>query len=188
MTCLVGLVHEGSVWIGADRLSNDGCVGTMIATSKVQRHPEMLLASSGEPRVGQLLAYAFIPPLRHAETTSDIQYLVRQWVPSLRATLDTYGVPVEEDKGGNTRWAILLGYRGHLYEIYDDFQVTESLCGWSAAGCSYKAALGALHATYGRVEDPDLRVVLALQAAEQVDIHVRGPFDIERLEPPTEAT
>ena len=78
----------------------------------------------------------------------------------------------EQEHGGT----FLVGVRGRLFEIGPDYQVGESMDGFSAVGCGDQVAHGALFASRGR---PAMdRVVTALAAAERFSAGVRRPFAI----------
>lgn len=178
MTCIVGVAHGGIVVLGADGLTNDGHVGTVNAPPKLFRLGEMLVGVAGDIRVAQLLAYVFEPPA-HPPDEDAMRYLIGRFVPAARARLNTGGVKVDAGEG-RANWCALIGYRGHLYGIYDDFQIEEAVVGFNAVGCGYQAALGSLHTTEYMVSlTPYSRVHRALSATARVDIHVGEPFAIE---------
>ncbi len=81
----------------------------------------------------------------------------------------------DQESGGT----FLVGYKGRLFTIYDDYQVGEPVDGYDAVGCGESFAKGALFAS------PTLkgkkRIEVALQAAERCSAGVRGPFCIDSL-------
>ena len=78
----------------------------------------------------------------------------------------------EREEGGT----FLVGVRGRLYTIYDDYQVAQAADGFAAVGCGDQIALGALYATAGTGLKPKARITVALRAAERFSAGVRGPF------------
>lgn len=105
-------------------------------------------------------------------------YMVTEFVDAVRDCLKKGGYAEkhnEAEQGGT----FLVGYAGHLFEIHGDYQVAETVDGFSACGCGDMIALGALAATVG---DPPLeRLYKALQAAERFSGGVRSPFHIESI-------
>ena len=79
----------------------------------------------------------------------------------------------EEEAGGT----FLVGYKGRLFAIYDDYQVAEMIDGYTSVGCGEQIANGVLYATRG--QPPDERIRMALEAAEHLSAGVRGPFIVK---------
>ena len=71
----------------------------------------------------------------------------------------------------------LVGYRGRLFYVGDDYQVGEYACGFGAVGCGEGYALGALFALHNGGK-PKKRIMIALRAAEYFSAGVRGPFRV----------
>jgi ATP-dependent protease HslVU (ClpYQ) peptidase subunit len=178
MTAIVGLVDKGKVYIGGDSAGAGGYHLQIRADEKVFRNGPFLFGFTTSFRMGQLLRYAFAPP-KHDSDMSDYAYLVTAFVDGIRACLKAggYNKTKEGEENGGT---FLLGYRGHLYKVADDYQVAESADNFDACGCGQPVALGALYATDG--EKPEKRVRKALKAAERFNTDVRGPFVVEVLE------
>lgn len=78
----------------------------------------------------------------------------------------------EREEGGT----FLVGVKGRLYAVYDDYQVATAADGFAAVGSGEQVALGALFATDGAGLSPRRRVMSALAAAERFSAGVRGPF------------
>jgi hypothetical protein len=181
MTCIVGLVDGGTVWMGADSLGSSTC-GAYPRSSecaKLFRRGEMLLAWSGEVRVGQILEHVLEIP-EHPANLPTMAYLVRLFVPALRAALADGGWRVEFDPSGPS-WTVLIGYRGGLYELYSSFQIDVTDRPYLATGCATAEAHGSLYSTAGAGIPPMHRVELALRAAAEHDIHVAPPFVVESI-------
>ena len=58
MTCIVGLVHEGVVYIGGDSAGVGGMSLTVRADEKVFQNGEFLMGFTTSFRMGQLLRYS----------------------------------------------------------------------------------------------------------------------------------
>lgn len=80
----------------------------------------------------------------------------------------------EQEEGGS----FLVGVRGRLFEIGEDYQVGELADGYAAVGCGAEIALGALHATVDAGMSLQTRAVAALEAAAHFSTGVRPPFTV----------
>lgn len=176
MTCIVGIATaDGRVCIGGDSAGVAGWDLTVRADVKVFRNGPFLMGFTESFRMGQLLRYAFKPPLHYPEVDIDC-YMVTTFVDAVRQCLKEGGVAGksnEVESGG----AFLVGYKGQLFEIDSDYQVGKPLDGYAAVGCGAQVALGAMFASKGSPSDE--RVLLALNAAERFNAGVRRPFMVE---------
>jgi hypothetical protein len=164
--------------MGGDSAGVGGYALTVRADLKVFRNGPMLFGFTSSFRMGQLLRYALKVPLHDPDVDID-RYMVTTFVDAVRECLKTHGFAKktnEVEEGGT----FLVGYRGQLFGIQDDYQVARQADRFDAVGCGYEIARGALFATEhmsGRN-----RVQMALEAAERFSAGVRGPFHIECLE------
>ena len=175
MTCIVGLVHEGVVYIGGDSAGVGGMSLTVRADEKVFQNGEFLMGFTTSFRMGQLLRYSLKPPRRHPD--DDIhQYMVVDFVNAVRECLKAGGYASKEDEveSGGT---FLVGYAGHLFTVNSDYQVGIPEDGFAAVGSGQDISRGALFATQGQATPRD-RVLTALRSAERFNAGVRGPFHI----------
>ena len=178
MTCIVGLAHEGKVYIGGDSAGVDGRWAlTVRADQKVFRNGEFIMGFSTSFRMGQLLAYALNPPRRHPD--DDVySYMVGDFIDAVRECLKKGGYATKKDEV-ETGGSFLVGYSGRLFHVEASFQVGESCSGFNACGCGDLIALGAMHVTASASPKP--RILAALSAAEQLSAGVRGPFHVEQI-------
>lgn len=177
MTCIVGLVDAGKVYIGGDSAGVEGLELTVLANRKVFRNGTMALGFTDSFRLGQLLRFALIVP-DHDPRVDVERYMVTTFVDAVRACLKTGGYARrinEEESAGR----FLVGYQGRLFLVDADYQVDCPADGFAAIGCGHQIAHGALYATQGRPAEE--RVRLALEAAERFSVGVRGPFVFEVL-------
>jgi ATP-dependent protease HslVU (ClpYQ) peptidase subunit len=185
MTCIVGLVDEGNVYIGGDSAGVNGNWDLIVRSDpKVFRTGPFLMGFTSSFRMGQLLRYAFVPP-PHPPEIDLYHYMTVEFINAVRDCLKSGGWAKKEGEkevGG----IFLVGYRGHLFHIESDYQVGEAMDGYMAVGSGDEVARGALYAT--QKLPPMVRLRLALEAAERWNAGVRGPFVIDVLEPePTSA-
>lgn len=176
MTCIVGLVDSGTVYIGGDSAGTSDWHLTIRADRKVFRNGDFIMGFTSSFRMGQLLAHSFSPPPRRQGTLT-YAYMVTDFIDGVRECLKRGGF-AKKDNDQETAGTFLVGYDSRLFEINSDYQVGESVCGYLTAGCGRDIALGSLHSSTG---DPSSRVFAALTAAEHFNAGVRGPFHIETL-------
>lgn len=183
MTCIVAVVENGVVSMGGDSAGVAGWQLTLRKDRKVFHNEGFLIGGTSSFRMLQLLRYAFMPPLYDGLTKLD-RYMATTFVGALRQCFKDggYAQKNNEQESGGT---FLVGYRGHLFEIADDYQVGESLNNYAAVGCGAEVALGVLYATPKM--RPAKRLELALHAAQAHNAGVRAPFYIETLQDESEA-
>jgi ATP-dependent protease HslVU (ClpYQ) peptidase subunit len=172
MTCIVGIVQDGKVYIGGDSAGVAGLDLVVRADRKVFKNGEFIMGFTSSFRMGQLLAYAFTPPVRRID--QDVYaYMVTDFVSSVRDCLKAGGF-AQKSNDAESGGTFLVGYAGRLFMVADDYQVAESADGFAACGCGAQVALGALFA--GSAADPKEKVLNALHAAERFSAGVRRPF------------
>jgi hypothetical protein len=174
MTCIVGIESGGLVYLGADSAASNTYAELQVADPKVFKNQEFVIGYTTSFRFGQLLQYAFKPPKRD-ESKTDIEYLVTDFINSLRTCLKDAGYASKDhevEKGGDC----LIGYRGRLYTVESDYQVRRDMNGIGAVGIGALAALGAL-SVLKKTKSPPIKILeQALVASESVTAMVRGPF------------
>jgi hypothetical protein len=177
MTAIAGLIHDGKVYIGGDSAGIAGWDLSIRADPKVFTVGPYVMGFTTSFRMGQLLRFAFDPPEHHEDVAVE-RFMVTTFIDAVRACLSAggYATKASEREAGGT---FLVGYRGRLWSISDDYQVGEPLYGIAAVGCGDNQALGSLH-TSQEWPDPVRRLRTALDAAERYSAGVRGPFTIER--------
>jgi hypothetical protein len=172
VTAIVGLVHDGRVFIGGDSAGVAGYQLTVRADQKVFRTDRYVFGFTDSFRMGQLIRYSFEPP---APPTRLDKFMSTTFVDALRSCLKEGGYArkdSEQESGGT----FLVGVAGRLFRIGSDYQVGESVDLYDAVGSGDDLALGALYATPG--QPPKERIRIALGAAERFSAGVRRPFVI----------
>lgn len=180
MTCIVGLVDKGIVCIGGDSLGVGGSDCTRRKDQKVFKNGAFIMGYTSSFRMGQLLRFNLSPPKHHPD--QDVfEYMVKEFVEEVRRCLKAGGysrINNNEESGGT----FLVGYRGRLFNIQNDFQVGENLCGFDACGCGFPFALGALFESKDSGREIEDRVRSALEAAQEFSAGVREPFHFLKTE------
>jgi hypothetical protein len=170
MTCIVGLVEDGVIYMAADSASPGCDSGRVELNPKVSRKGEFVIGVQASNRAAQLLAYSFEPPHPFGEHVTPLEFMCRDFVDALHKCLT--------DKTEHVG-VFLVGYAGRLFKIDYDYSVQQSADGYDAVGAGDREALGALFVTDGVGAKQRLR--LALLAAQHLTTSVREPFDYETL-------
>jgi ATP-dependent protease HslVU (ClpYQ) peptidase subunit len=176
VTCIVGIEHDGHVTIGADSIGIAGLSMTIRADTKVFRNGEYVMGFTSSFRMGQLLRYTLVPP---SPFDWDIdRFMATEFVSVVRDCLREGGY-ARSDQGSESGGTFLVGIRGQLYRIDEDYQIARSVDLYDAVGCGEEFALGSLHGS-GDL-DPADRVQLALEAAAHHSAGVSPPFHVISL-------
>jgi hypothetical protein len=177
MTCIVGLVDNGKVWLGGDRASvDDHHYLTLSAHPKVFRNGPFLIGYTSSFRMGQLLEHSFAPPDLPTDVPFDA-FMATTFVNEARACLKDGGyvkIIENREKSGT----FLVGVAGRLYRVDEDFQAIRPEPGFDAVGCGVSVALGSMATSAHFRCGPRTRIEYALEAASQFTTGVRPPFDI----------
>ncbi len=177
MTCIVGLEHNGDVYVGADSAAVSGWKVRQTRLPKVFRNGSFLIGYTTSFRMGQILQHHLkVRPQKQGEDNAS--YMVHVFVEAVRECLRDKGfskVENNREEGG----LFLVGYNGTLYDVGNDFQVNSNADGLAAIGGGGDYALGAL-----RVLEhlpPEQRLRQALEAADYFSGDVCGPFTVIKL-------
>ena len=177
MTCVVGVVQKGRVYIGVDSAAVQGWTRRASQVSKVFRRGPFLIGYTTSFRMGQLLEHHLNVPAQ-TDKVSDMTFMVTQFIEAVRVLLKEKGftkIESNTEKGGQ----FLVGYRGQLYTIESDFQVGHQVEQFDAIGSGAEFALGAVKALEGK--KPQVRVRRALEIAAHLNMGVCGPFTLKTL-------
>jgi ATP-dependent protease HslVU (ClpYQ) peptidase subunit len=186
VTCIAAAAQDGRVWMAADSLACNEYVAIQLADDdpKIFKVGDVLFGVTGEHRINQVLRYGLELPSPDA-TGSELRWLVCAVVPAIRECLRAACMleVVNGIERMGTDMLLILGYRGRIYRIERDFVVVACASSYFAAGSGLEFALGSLHATtqyaVSHVEDPEKRVVMAVQAAAHHGRGVRAPITVE---------
>lgn len=179
MTCIVGLVHEGQVHIGADSAGVGGMDLTIRADQKCWEKDGWIFGFTSSFRMGQLLRYSLTVPKRHPDTDL-MQFMVTQFVEAVRTCLKTGGYATTKD-GAEAGGCFLVGHAGRLFRVDSDYQVGEAMLPFEAVGCGEAYAKGALYVGLASGAHPHPQLNAALEAAQAMSAGVRGPFHFVNL-------
>jgi ATP-dependent protease HslVU (ClpYQ) peptidase subunit len=172
MTCIVGLVDNGEVYIGGDSAAvyKETLSMTIRADEKVFKNGEYIIGCTTSFRMIDLLRYKLSLGLK-SYGVSDTRHMATAFIDAVRKCFNDNGFGTPSEGGG-----FLVGYHGNLYSIAPDFQVGLASCGYDAVGCGADIALGAMFAC--KEKDPIKRINVALRAASTFSAGVRPPFHV----------
>lgn len=175
MTCIVGIEHNGAVWIGADSAGTAGNMNQRIrADKKVFVKGEFIVGFCGSFRAGQLLTCNLDVPPQPAGV-DDFTFLVNEFTAAVRKCFE----PLKLDDPQSVYPNFLFGYRGKLYGVEGDYQISRAEDKFDAMGSGADVAIGALHASKGL--GVKQRILSALEASAKNNAAVRPPFHVMKL-------
>lgn len=183
-TCIVGVTDGTTVHLGGDSVAaNAGAWSKeVVAEPKVfYCGRDMVVGYCGSFRMGQLLRHRFHPSKQRA-TQSEMEYMSTTFVDGLRRLFRDGGFATQFH-GAEAGGQFIVGYRGQLFEVEEDYAVIQFLTGEATIGCGYQWAQGSLFSTRQSDMSPEDRVVLALEAASTYSAYVSGPYHVVKLEP-----
>lgn len=180
MTCVIGYVHKGTVYIGADSAGISGYSCTPRKDPKVFINKDVIIGFTSSFRMGQLLQYDLVVPNKPFSTMDPMEYMVTDFVYAVRNCLKNGGYTSIENNQ-ETGGTFLVGFEGRLFRIDSDFQVAESLRNFDAIGCGSDVALGCLYALENFEFSPREKIESALYAVQEFNVGVRWPFNILEL-------
>lgn len=176
MTCIIGLVNKGDVFLGGDRAATEGVNldQFLLKEAKVFMRGDVGFGVCGLPKVMDVIKHVLTIPEDNEEDAKT--YVVGSLIPAMRDVLVNYDCTIVEDNQAMIHGAVLIAYRGRLFRMEMNFQVTENSVGFEAAGCGAQPALGSLRATRGK--GPKRRIIEALTVSAENNAGVKGPFDV----------
>lgn len=183
MTCIVGFVHQGTVYMGGDSAASDG------TNVKVRLDPKVfivqkrfLIGFTSSFRMGQLLRFSLKPALQK-KGQSDYEYMCTGFINAVRKCFAAGGyMGKDKDEGEREEGgSFLVGYKGVLYEIESDFQVGINKEPFCSIGCGDDYAHGSLFTTAQLDLSPEERILYALQTAQHFSGAVLPPFIMLQL-------
>ena len=167
MTCIVGLVDEGIVYIGGDRGASDGTSIVSMSQSKVGINEHIVYGYCGTIGIGQMIEFISLPPCKDEDPYAYIRLIL---VEELKNAIESFS---REGTEHDTTW--LIGCQGHLYELSSqDWSVMEIQS--TAVGSGGNFALGSIYTSIDK--EPIDRLGLALGAAITYSPNCQGPIDI----------
>lgn len=173
--------QDGSIWMGADTLSvHRGMNIKRSGESKMFRLGEMLIGSSGTIHCGQIVEHCLEVPIVPLECNLT-EWLFKEFTTPMRAAMKTHGGECKNRDGDNEMdGRLLVGLRGHIFEVDCGYGVYSHASCFAAIGCADQEALAGMFTALKLVPDMHARgvVMCGLEAAAEYDINIRPPFEI----------
>jgi len=160
MTCIIGLVENGEVYIGADGASSNGHFIENARIEKVFRNGKYVIAYTSSFRMGQLLQYCISLPDPPEKVT--LKFMVEEFIEIVRDEFKKYGyskVESNEETGGT----FIVGVNNSLFHVYNDYQVGHYQDGFTVDGSGRYFAVGAMEAL--KDFDPEPRIARSIEIA-----------------------
>lgn len=176
MTCIAAIQEKGIVYIGGDSAGVDGYNLILRADEKVWKNKEIVCGFTSSFRMGQLLRYTLQIP-QQPDNQSDTDFMSTTFIGVVRECLKIGGFAKVKDNV-ETGGTFIVGYKGNIYHIEDDFQVGRPIDNFAATGCGSSYALGVLWEMRNKKVSPVDKITSALLAAEHFSAGVRKPFKI----------
>ena len=180
MTCVAGLVHNGTVYMGGDSISVDGSSTFDTANQdKVFSNGPFMYAIAGSWRIRDIMQYSFVAP-DHDPRLTDDHYMKTEYSQALMSCFEKNKFVRFKDEVATIKGAgLIIGYRGALYQLNSDFAILRAHDWGCADGSGYQAAFAVLWATRNLIEDPEERLLISLEAAANTIATVRAPFYVK---------
>lgn len=183
MTIILGLEHDGKVYIGADSIIADGWGRDLTAQPKVFRVGSFLFGCAGSSRQNQILQYHL--DVRPQETNeTDEGYIVSGLIQAVRRAYSEHGYLTKEENR-DTGAAFMVGYKSKIWSIQHTYQAIRYRNGIHALGVGEAYAKAAL-ASFLIHEQYYLSISTMLHAAMTITADfcsaVAAPFIVEVLE------
>ncbi len=176
MTCIAGIAQDGNVYIGGDSAGVSDWDTTTLSSPKVFHVGDFLIGYTSSFRMGQLLQYQL--SVKEQDGECDRAYMITVFAEAVREVLKSYGY-ASIDNNTESGGAFLVGYRGRLYGMGQNFAVLERADMFDAVGCGKFYALGALAVNVS--DSPKDRITEALTVSAHFCAAVRAPFHIEAI-------
>lgn len=174
MTAIAAITTGKKVYIGGDSAGVGGVSLTVRKDPKVFKNGKFVMGFTSSFRMGQLLHYSFKPPKQPDKMDVD-RYMNTKFIDAVRKCLKDGGY-ANTSNGVESGGCFIVGYKGSLFIVYNDFQVAMPAYNHCAVGCGDDLCTGSLFSTEGSGMKPEERIKKALSAAEAFSAGVRGPF------------
>lgn len=181
MTCIVGYVDKENdkVYIGSDSIGADTSTWMCrtLVDSKLFKKGDMIFGATSSFRMIQIIQYNFEIP-KQPEDQDDLTYLCSTFIDALMKCFQDKGFARKENDTV-TGGTFLIGYKGNLYTVQNDFSIMKSVEHFESCGCGEPYAVAAMKVLDENTDlDITTKIEKSLEAAEHFSAYVRGPFKI----------
>jgi len=184
MTCIVGVIEKRTktIYMGGDSAGVAGLSIIQRKDPKVFVVNGYIIGFTSSFRMGQLLMFSE-PPEFTSKTMSEYEFMVRIFIPYIKERFEQNGYEKRYDDGESKGGTFLVGFRGKLFTVEDDFQVGENFLNYASVGCGSDMALGSLFTTdiWASKIETERRIITALESAAKFSGGVCEPYKILKL-------
>lgn len=145
MTCIVGIEHEGRVWIGGDIQGTSDNYKMVHTQPKVFKKSGVVFGYTGSYRYGQLIEHSLDDFVVPDDDKLIYEWLVKFVVEGIVTIIGDY----EVEPG-----SCLLGVKDQLWCLQQDYSVLRSTDGYCSEGAGQEYAAGAMKALLDGENDP----------------------------------
>ena len=191
MTAIVAVTDGERLCIAGDAAGVSGTTGEIHIRQmpKVFVREGYAMGFTTSFRMGQLLKYEVPLPPYPGSTIDLEEFMVRTFVPMIRTTFTEHGFSKSltrgkraetmhyEEQGQQTGGRFIVGVRGMLFVIEEDFHVARPQTPYVAIGSGATVAHGVLFALHER-QSLTICAEMALKAAAFHTMGVRPPFTV----------
>lgn len=177
MTTIIAYQGADFAILGADSQITDGDRRILSpSTPKIVKVGKYLLAVRGDARPGDVLMYAWKPPLY--DGTDPVKFMGKKIIPSIIAAFKANAY--DFDKEG-AMFGFILAFAGNVFEIGSDMSISQNIDGLYAIGSGGDYALGSMciQMPFDDVNEASIAIQAALIISAKYDINTAGPFQIE---------
>lgn len=178
MTTLIGISGKDFVVFASDSQITDGDQRIIsIETPKIVSTGKYLLGITGDSRPGDILAYAWKPPLYKGEDPTI--FMGSKVIPSISASFKDGNYEIDNKE---MNFNFLIAFNGNLFSIGGDLSFNTSERGLFAAGSGGNYALGYLYSLepkfYNKLLIASVVAEKAVQIASILDINTSPPIQV----------
>ena len=178
MTCVIGVIDNNKVYIGADSASIAGYHHTVRNDNKIFKNTsvdgvEYIFGCSGSYRMAQLLQYSLIIPQNLKSTVH--HFMCTDFIEEVRKLFKDSGYSTITSNNESCD-KFLVGVNNLLFFIDSDFQVVD--CVIEATGIGNYYSLAAYKALENEPYTVEEKIYKSLEIAEFFNIGVCSPFHI----------
>lgn len=182
MTCIVAVSQGGKIVMGGDSAATSMETGetVLLKIPKVFIREDYIIGYAGSIRFGKFIQYTFeIPRVPSWAVGSEKldEFMNNYFIPELRQQISDNELDAKEKE----TFSLLVGIRGHIFEIDNEFAAYESSTYYAAIGSASAVATGALEMAYP-IARPQGICDMALTIAAEKNAFCRPPFTILELE------
>jgi len=183
MSCIIGVVNKNKVYMACDSQYTTSTVKFYSSNdyNKVFRSGEFLIGICGSPRMISLLRFQLNVKTQLSEQ-SDLEYMNTTFIENVRGLFLNKGFVGSFQDGTQKGGVFLVGYRGRIYRVADDFQILSLDGNIFGVGSGSEFALPAFSALDGLAMKTKDKLRIAVLSAEKYDPYSGGDIHIEEME------